>query len=68
MILILILSLIGVQGSVVIMMLMLWLSPPLPVARLLAAALEGGRAHAVALDFDSHVHFVILQTELLFGG
>ena len=50
------------------MMLMLWLSPPLPVARLLAAALEGGRAHAVALDFDSHVHFVILQTELLFGG
>ena len=76
MLLITILSLIGIHGSVAIVMLimmlilMLWLSPPLPVARLLAAALEGGRIHAVALDFDSHVHFdfVIVQTELFLGG
>lgn len=70
MLLITILSLIGVHGGVaiVIMMLMLRLSPPLSVARLLAATLEGGRAHALALDFDAHRHLLMFQAELLLGG
>lgn len=70
MLLITILSLIGVHGrvAIVIMMLMLRLSPPLSVARLLAATLEGGRAHALALDFDAHRHLLMFQAELLLGG
>lgn len=74
MLLITILSLIGVHGGVAIvmlimmLMLMLRLSPPLSVARLLAATLEGGRAHALALDFDAHRHLLMFQAELLLGG